>query len=566
MQSQMSSASAPSPLGPTISPGRAPATPVIVPPVPRKPRRMGLWGLLFLSVVAIAGFLYYTQFRAARPGPARPGPAAVRTAKIFVGDLNRTIYLSGTVSAERYAGIMVPNLRGSRGGRGRSGPGGGGGGGVSSASTASSTSGGTSSSASSSSGSIFAGSTSGTRSSLGTLRGSTNRFSNRSAVRSGGSTSSSSSRSGSSSTSSGLGSTSSSLMSFSRGGGGGGGGDWMTVLVKLAKAGASVRKGDVVAEFDRQYQLNRLDDYRASVTQHEASLKRQKAELAVSKEAHNQKIRVAKAELDKAALDLKTAEVRSDIEAETLKLSLEEAQAYHKQLLAEVKFVDQQQHSQIREAELDLNQAKVELKRAELNIERMVLRAPIDGIVVMQTIFRSGEFGQVQEGDMLHPGMLFMQIVDPSSMVLNASVNQVDAEALRLSMKAVARFDAYPGLELTAHVIGIGAMTKPGTFRASYMREVPVKLRLEQMDPRVIPDLSASAEVKIQTERQATIAPRGGIFYDGGSPVVFLRTAGGFERRNVELGLSNHTAAVVRSGLKEGDVIALERPPSKEQQ
>jgi multidrug efflux pump subunit AcrA (membrane-fusion protein) len=340
----------------------------------------------------------------------------------------------------------------------------------------------------------------------------------------------------------------------------------MTILMKLAKAGSAVRKGDIVAEFDRQYQLNRLDDYRASVTQHEASLKRLMAELAVTKEAHNQKIRVAKAELEKAALDLKTAEVRSEIEAEILKLSLEEAQAYYKQLLSEVKHVEIQQQSQLKEAELDLNQAKLELARNEANIERMIVRAPIDGIIVMQTIFRSGEFGQVQEGDMLHPGQIFMQIVDPSSMVLNAKVNQVDAEVLRLSMKAVARFDAYPGLELPAHVVGVGAMTRPGMFRANYMREVPVKMRLEKMDPRVIPDLSASAEVIVETEQQAAIAPRGAIFYAGNSPFVFLRTAGGFERREVELGPSNHTHVAVRSGLSQGAVIALERPPSEEQQ
>ncbi len=42
--------------------------------------------------------------------------------------------------------------------------------------------------------------------------------------------------------------------------------------------------------------------------------------------------------------------------------------------------------------------------------------------------------------------MMFMQIVDPSSMVINANINQVDSEALRIGMRASVRFDAYPGL------------------------------------------------------------------------------------------------------------------------
>src|SRR5664279_2370561 len=46
-------------------------------------------------------------------------------------------------------------------------------------------------------------------------------------------------------------------------GGGGGGGDFSLVLLKLAKPGIHVKSGDVVAEFDPQNQLQRLDDYKA---------------------------------------------------------------------------------------------------------------------------------------------------------------------------------------------------------------------------------------------------------------------------------------------------------------
>ena len=340
----------------------------------------------------------------------------------------------------------------------------------------------------------------------------------------------------------------------------------MLVLMKLAKPGSSVKKGDVVAEFDRQYQLLRLDDYRAQVVQRDANIKKLKADQAVYRESHDQLVRVAKADLDKARLDLKTAEVRSAIDAESLRLAVEEAEARYKQILAEVRLVDEQLRSQLRANEIDRDQARIELRRAENNVEKMVLRAPIDGIVVMQSTFRGGEFGQVQEGDMLFPGQLFMQIVDPASMVLNAVANQVDSELLRIGMKATVRLDAYPDVALPAHVYGIGAMTKPGGWRPSYMREIPVKLKLDSMDPRVIPDLSASADVVLATERQAALAPRGAVFQDGagGRPYVLLRTAGGFEPREVDLGLSNNIAVAVRSGLKPGDVIAAQRPPAGE--
>jgi len=344
------------------------------------------------------------------------------------------------------------------------------------------------------------------------------------------------------------------------------GGDFNLVLIQLAPAGGHVKKGEIVAEFDRQSMLNRLDDYKDSVIQLDANIKKMKADLAVAKEAHDQLTRSAKADRDKAELDLKTAPVRSAIEAESLQLSVEEARAHYTQIAGEAKLVEDSQRAQIRAAEIDRDRSKIEFERAKKNVDRMVMRAPIDGVAVMQSIFRGGDFGQVQQGDQLWPGMQFMQVVDPRSMVITATINQVDAEAVRIGMKATARIDAYPGLELPAHIVGIGAMSKPGVWRPNYMREIPVRLKLDRMDPRVIPDVSASADIQIGGEKDVRVVPVNAVFYDSpsGKPYVFVRGPAGWEKRGVELGISNHIVAALHSGVEKGEVVALERPASEE--
>jgi multidrug resistance efflux pump len=350
-------------------------------------------------------------------------------------------------------------------------------------------------------------------------------------------------------------------------GGRGGGSEFGLVLQEVAKSGSTAKKGDVVAEFDRQFVLTRLDDYRASVVQSEASLRKQKAQLEVTRKAHEQQVAAARGAVDRADLDLKTTPVRSAIDSERLRLALEEAQAKHKQLLAEVKFVEISEGSQIRNAEIELDKSKVELQRAEANADRMISKAPIDGLVVMMQTFRGGEFGQIQQGDQVHPGQPFMQIVDLRSMVINATVNQADVEALRIGQKARVRFDAYPDLELPAKVFSIGAMTKPGGFRANFMKEIPVRLRLEKMDSRVIPDLTVSADVIVEREEQAAaMAPLESVFRDAaGAPYVLVRGPRGWQKREVELGLANNVAAAIRSGLRAGEVIALAQPAAEPQ-
>jgi HlyD family secretion protein len=321
-----------------------------------------------------------------------------------------------------------------------------------------------------------------------------------------------------------------------------------------------VKSGDVVAEFDPQFQIQRLDDYKDSVVQLENSIKKMMANLAATKEAHDQTERSAKADWDKAILDLKTADIRSAIDAEKFKLAVEEAASKFKQLTAEAALVDESQRAAIRSSELNRDQSKIELQRAEINVQKMVIKSPMNGIVVMQSIVRNGEFGQIREGDQIAAGQPFMQIVDPSSMVLNATVNQVDAERLRLGMKATLRLDAYPDIEVPGTLIGIGAMAKTSTFRARWVGEIPIRLKIEKVDPRVIPDLTGSAEVVVNTERNTVIAPRAAVFDEEGGPVVFVQGPEGFIMKKIEIGLPTFTSVSVRSGLHEGDVVALQRP------
>ena len=323
-----------------------------------------------------------------------------------------------------------------------------------------------------------------------------------------------------------------------------------------------MKKGDPVAEFDRVAMLNRIDDYKDSVVQTEASIRNQQATLAVADEAHKQQVRMAKADMEKAKLDLQTLEVVSDIDAEKLKLAAEETEAHYKQLLKEIPLLAASQQADLRGAELTRDESKIELQKSVSNADRMILKAPMNGIVVMQPIRRGVEYGQAMVGDTIYPGQGFMQIVDPSSMVMNATVNQVDAELLRIGMKAVVRLDAYPGVELPAHVFSIGAVPVAGR-RPNFMREIPIRLKLDKMDTRAVPDLSASADVTLDSEQQATLAPLASIFQDGpaAKPFVLVRSANGWEKRVVELGLKNSVFVAVRSGLGKGDVVALETPP-----
>jgi len=320
-----------------------------------------------------------------------------------------------------------------------------------------------------------------------------------------------------------------------------------------------------VAVFDRQYMLDRLDAYRVELAGREADITKLAAQLNLERLLHAQDIRVAKAEMDKAALDLNTAPVRSRIEVALLRLAFEEAQARYDAMHGETKHLDLAHAARMRVARLELQESAVEYRRAEANTERMVVRAPQDGLVVNRETVDSGGPRTIRAGDELRPGHLYGQVVDPGSMIVEAKANQVDVEQLRIGALAQVRFDAFPGLELPARIFSVGSLARGGGRLGSYyVRAVPVFLELERTDPKVIPSLSASADVVLEREEGVEIIPREAVFVDeqAGTPYALVESGGGWERRDLEVGLANHSSVAVLSGLELGEIAATEMPAS----
>jgi HlyD family secretion protein len=222
--------------------------------------------------------------------------------------------------------------------------------------------------------------------------------------------------------------------------------------------------------------------------------------------------------------------------------------------------VIESQRATIRVSELTKDQSNIELQRADGNVKRMDIHSPMEGIAVMASIIRNGEYGQVREGDQVNAGQPFLTIVDPSSMILDATVNQVDAEKLRLGMKAIIHLDAYPDISLPGVLEGIGAMSKTSTFRAGYVGEIPIRIKIDRMDPRVIPDLTGSAEVILGAETNTMILPRAAVFEENGGAFVYVQGPEGWTKKQVEPGVSSFTEVAIHSGLQKGDVVALQRP------
>ena len=334
-------------------------------------------------------------------------------------------------------------------------------------------------------------------------------------------------------------------------------------VVRVAPAGSHVQVGDTIAEFDRQQQKQNFDDHQTAYSdQNDAIIKRQ-AELKIEREKQLSDLQKAKADVETQLLENRRNEVLSKIDAEKNQQALAEAQANLKMQIETLQLRQASAEAEIRLLEIKRDREKLSMDQARINYERLIVKAQASGMVAYQPFWKSSKIGTVQEGDQVWPGLVFMQIVDTSAMAMRAHVNQLDAKHIQVGGAADIHLDAYPDMLLKGRVASISPLGQNGAY-GDKMRSFSVWFTILGGDPRLIPDISASADVEVDRVPDALLVPRGAVARLGSGDYVWVHGDRGLERRQVTLGGFNDTNWAVTSGLRDGEVVAAIAPGQAE--
>lgn len=83
-------------------------------------------------------------------------------------------------------------------------------------------------------------------------------------------------------------------------------------------------------------------------------------------------------------------------------------------------------------------------------LENSVLRSPITGTVIKT---------QAKEGEVVSTGTSVALVIDESKLYISANLEETEIQRLKLGQKVDVTVDAYPGKQLTGHVMDIGKAT-----------------------------------------------------------------------------------------------------------
>jgi HlyD family secretion protein len=266
-------------------------------------------------------------------------------------------------------------------------------------------------------------------------------------------------------------------------------------LTRLSQNGAFIHKGDILAEFDRTPQQKLLREAQAKFDDLSHQVEQKAAEHKNNAEKRASDLQQAEADLGKAEIEIRKGPILSEIDRQKNLAKLEDAKEHVASLQKSSHFHELAETAESRILELQRDRQKFAVQREQRNTEKLSLRAPIDGMAALQNVWRNNSLGHAQEGDQLWPGSPLLRLFDPSLMEVELSVGEPDGAALVPGAKGNVHLDAFPDLTFTAHFDSASPVATAAL--GSSVKTFTAVFKLDQSDPRLLPDLSAAVDIEV---------------------------------------------------------------------
>ena len=270
-------------------------------------------------------------------------------------------------------------------------------------------------------------------------------------------------------------------------------------LVRLIPNGTPVKEGDVLAEFDRTAQLDAARDAQAKFEDLGHQVRQKEAQNRSEAAKRSSTVKEAEADLLKAEIQLRKGPVLSEIDRLKNEEKAQSARARVQSLLKINRSQSEAESAALRILELQRDRQKVALERAQRNSDKLLVKAPIAGMVALETIWRGGSMGHAQEGDQLFNGQGLLKIFDPTEMEVQTMIGEPDGSVLKPGTVATVYLDAYPDAKF--HAAFYSASPVATTALGSPIKNFTARFRLDASDRRLLPDLSAAVVIALSEEQ-----------------------------------------------------------------
>lgn len=265
------------------------------------------------------------------------------------------------------------------------------------------------------------------------------------------------------------------------------------------------------------------------------------------------------ARIDPAPYELRVKQARADLDAAQSAVAVARSGlAVQQSEVGRVKVAPLE--ARVRRALAAAKRRKFQLEQAQIDLERTIVRAPVDGTVILRNV----DAGQTVEAG-LHAPVLFTIARDLHDMQVEAALDEADVGRLRAGQQATFAVDAFPRRRFSGEIVQIRKAPVNVQNLASYT----VVISARNPDLSLLPGMTANVRIVVEHRDNALKVPNAALrFRPAGAPQAkrertvsaigraWVPAGGAAESVELRLGMSDGTSTELLAGpLAEGDEV-----------
>ena len=310
------------------------------------------------------------------------------------------------------------------------------------------------------------------------------------------------------------------------------------------KAGEQVEFGDLLATIDSPELKSQFEQQKNQLAEQELEYQRQQIQIKTALLDNQQRIETAKVDLELAKKNIKRAEINielkviSQVDYETQQAELEKIQLQHTHAIQSAELQKENLEFELKARQFQLERQEFVVTELQRQVDELNIHSPIAGVV--------GSV-MVREKDAVAQNSALLTLVDLTAFEVEVNIPESYADDLGVGLKSEIKLE---GQKYIGELAAISPEVTNGqvTGRIRFNNQVPQGLRQNQR---------ISSRILIESKDDVIKVRRGSFVETGGGRVAFVLQGDVAVKRPVEIGVHSISEVEVISGLEAGEQIII---------
>ena len=211
-------------------------------------------------------------------------------------------------------------------------------------------------------------------------------------------------------------------------------------------------------------------------------------------------------------------------------------------------------------ADITARLEKRTLDQIKSQLERCEVKAPQDGILEYANARYYDGSSRISPGAMVWFQQPLFTIPDLGHMQVRVKVHEAMVKKVKAGLKAELRVDALHNKVLHGTIKSVATLADNPPWDERGIKEYATIVTIEDLPPEggLLPGMTAEVRMMVNTLRDVLMLPVQGVTEKEGVHYAYVVTNSGVERREIEIGENNDKYVEIKSGVTEGEHVAMD--------